>query len=64
MGDSILMIDVLRAVIQLLGGISVPRYLNGQIGLPIDEAIGSLQACVDAMEKQDGGEADGNAGAE
>ena len=60
--------EVLEITINNLNGISVPRWLNQQIGIPIDNAIANLQLCLDAMnrpaEPEKGEEPDGNDQAE
>lgn len=43
--------EVIRITMNQLLGISVPRSLNEQIGVPIDRAIGNLQACLNAIDK-------------
>lgn len=36
-----------------LGNISVPRVLNEQIGIPIDNAINNLRFCIDAINRKE-----------
>lgn len=43
--------EVLQSVINILGNIAVPRYLNEQIGVPIDDAIHNIVACIEANKK-------------
>lgn len=43
--------EVLEITINNLNGISVPRWLNEQIGIPIDNAVGNLKLCLEAMSK-------------
>ena len=38
---------------QQLLNISVPRALNEQIGVPIDRVAGLLQACLEAIERNE-----------
>ena len=45
--------DVIEGTINLLGSIAVPRNLNGQIGIPIDQAINNLQECINAFDRAD-----------
>ena len=45
--------QVLEITVSSLGNIAVPRALNQQIGLPIDQAIANLQLCIDALEKNE-----------
>ena len=45
--------QVLEITMNNLGGIPVPRALNQMIGIPIDQAISNLQACVDALNAQE-----------
>ncbi len=61
MEEKIPLIDVLRNTVQILGNISVPRMLNGQIGIPIDTAIGNLNACIAAIMKGDSEDGDSHA---
>ena len=51
MDDKMTVTDALKATINLLNSIAVPRYLNESIGVPIDNAANNIRACVDAMEK-------------
>lgn len=44
--------EVLEITINNLNGISVPRWLNQQIGIPIDNAISNLMACLEAMDRK------------
>ncbi len=45
--------EALQITVNLLGNIAVPRSLNAQIGVPIDQAIGNLQQCIEAIEKNE-----------
>lgn len=45
--------EVLEITANNLGGISVPRSLNEQIGIPIDHAISNLRACIEAIDRQE-----------
>ena len=45
--------QVLEITMNNLGNIAVPRALNQMIGIPIDQAIGNLQACIEAMDAQE-----------
>ena len=45
--------QVLEITMNNLGNIAVPRALNQLIGIPIDQAIGNLQACIEAMDAQE-----------
>lgn len=56
--------DAIIATMNLLGNIPVPRNLNQSIGIPIDNAIGNLQACIEAMDRVPKETEDGNADAE
>lgn len=51
MGETMTVREALTATIKLLGDISVPRYLNDSIGIPIDDAINNIRICIDAMER-------------
>lgn len=56
--------EVLQITVDLLGSIPVPRNLNQSIGIPIDNAIGNLNACIEAITKREEDETDGNPDAE
>ena len=43
--------DVLEITARNLGEIAVPRSMNEQIGIPIDQAISNITACVNALDK-------------
>lgn len=65
-GDKMTIPQVLEATENLLGGIAVPRYLNDQVGVPIDHAISNIRLCIDAyyaaeMKEQEAAETGGNA---
>ncbi len=45
--------EVLEITKNNLLNISVPRALNQQIGLPIDGAIGNIQLCIDAIDRDE-----------
>ena len=45
--------QVLEITMNNLGNIAVPRALNQMIGIPIDQAISNLQACVEALNAQE-----------
>lgn len=45
--------EVLELVINDLNGINVPVGLMEQIGLPINQSIGNLKACVEAINRDD-----------
>jgi len=46
--------EVLQMTADLLNGIAVPRSMNEQIGIPIDNAVNNLQIVLQAMtEKED-----------
>ena len=42
--------EVIKLTVNQLGRIAVPRYLNKQIGIPIDQAIDNLNACIEAWD--------------
>lgn len=48
--------QALRITVDNLGAIAVPRALNQQIGIPIDQAISNLIACIEALEKAKDGD--------
>lgn len=48
--ETITIRQAVDTTISLLGCIAVPRYLNSQIGIPIDQAISNLQACIHAWD--------------
>lgn len=57
--------QVIEVTAQLLGGINVPAALTEQIGVPVSQAIGNLNACLEAIREakkkedaEDGAEAD------
>lgn len=52
--------DAIIATMNLLGNIPVPRNLNQSIGIPIDNAIGNLQACIEAMDRAKENDENGN----
>ena len=45
--------EALQVTVNLLGNISVPRNLNAQIGVPIDQAISNIQQCIGAIERNE-----------
>ena len=45
--------EVLEITRNNLGNIAVPRALNQMIGIPIDQAIGNINACIEAMDRQE-----------
>ena len=45
--------EVLELVINDLNGINVPVGLMEQIGLPINQSIGNLKACVEAINRDE-----------
>ena len=51
MENQMTVIEALRITMNNLGGIAVPRALNQQIGIPIDQAIGNIAACIEALER-------------
>ena len=54
--------EALKITISTLSSISVPVALMGQIGEPIATAVGNLNACIEAMDREE--EKNGNADAE
>jgi hypothetical protein len=44
--------EVIQITIDLLNGISVPRKLNEQIGIPIDNAVNNLLVVLQALEQK------------
>lgn len=52
--------EVLEITVNNLNGISVPRWLNQQIGVPIDNAIANLQLCIEAMNRPAEPDKEGN----
>lgn len=55
--------EALEITVEQLGAIAVPRKLNEQIGVPIDNAIACLRLCIEALnkEKENADKKDGNA---
>ena len=45
--------EVLEITRNNLANIAVPRSLNQMIGIPIDQAIGNINACIEAMDRQE-----------
>lgn len=45
--------EVLELVVNNLSGISVPVALTQQIATPISQSIKSINACLEAMARQD-----------
>ena len=43
--------EVLEITRNNLANIAVPRALNDMIGIPIDQAIGNINACIEAMDR-------------
>ena len=44
--------EVLEITRNNLANIAVPRALNQMIGIPIDRAIGNINACIEALDRQ------------
>ena len=44
--------EALEITANNLGNIPIPRALNQLIGIPIDMAIANIQACIEAMDRQ------------
>jgi len=51
MENQMTVIEALRITVNNLGGVAVPRALNQQIGIPIDQAISNILACIEALER-------------
>lgn len=47
--ETMTVIEALGVVIQKLGNIAVPRVLNDQIGVPIDDCADIVRACIEAL---------------
>jgi len=45
--------QVIEITISNLNGISVPRWLNEQIGIPIDNAVHNLRCVLDALDRDE-----------
>lgn len=45
--------EVLELTIKNLGSISVPVSMKNEIAEPIERAIGNINACLDAMARQE-----------
>ena len=53
MNETMTVRQVLEITVKNLMLIAVPRGLNQTVGIPIDQAIGNLQACIEAMDAQE-----------
>ena len=53
MEEQMTVLQALKITVNNLGGIAVPRALNEMIGIPIDNAIGNLNACIEALERDE-----------
>lgn len=45
-------IEALKVIANRLGMIAVPRSLNRLIGIPIDNAIADIDACIEALSEE------------
>lgn len=56
--------EVLQMTIQGLNGVCVPVGLMESVGKPIQNAVLNMEACIEAIDRDEGGEEDGNADAD
>jgi len=53
MGEQITVSQALMATVDILGSITVPVSQMESVAMPIHQAIGNIQACLEAMARAD-----------